>query len=81
MLYHLPTFIQDSKQLCFSLVNMPQVNMPQVNSLALIFSQAEMENKNQTSAEIKSDIVNKTFTRKKRDFSSFIPCSLFHLLP
>lgn len=56
--------------------------MPQVYSLALIFSWAEMENKSQTSAEVKTDIVNKTLARKKRDFFfSFIPCSLFHLLP
>lgn len=39
--------------------------MPQVYSLDLIFSWAEMENKTQTPAEVKTDIVNKTLARKE----------------
>lgn len=69
MLYHLPTFNQDSKALCLYLL----LNMPQEYSLALIFSQVEMEDKNQTSAEVKTGIVNKTLTRKKRQI--FFPHS------
>jgi len=60
MLYSLSAFCHIAK---FSSLNL-LLCMPQMFPLALTFSLAEMKDKIYASAEVKTDIVNKTLTRK-----------------
>lgn len=57
--------------------------MPHMFSLALTFSLAEMKDKDHASAEVKTDIVNKTLTRKGDMFVfsvSAVPLSITAVL-